>query len=97
MRPPLSSIWVLVVLILRKFYVLLGGQSAVPGLPFYDAAIELPSATIQVWHEATEDKIKRLSEASSEAAEAMDAAARDQITFPHVFLLGCFQGVHFKF
>ena len=39
----------------------------------------------QVWHEETEDKIRRLSEASSEAAEAIDAAARDgpNLTSPH--------------
>ena len=38
----------------------------------------------QVWHEETEDKIRRLAEASSEAAEAIDAAARDgpNLTFP---------------
>ena len=33
----------------------------------------------QVWHEETEDKIKRLSEASSSAAEAIDAAARQGV------------------
>ena len=45
----------------------------------------------QVWHEETENKIKRLSEASSSAAEAIDKAARHglknfSLSFPSLVL-----------